>query len=407
MSNDIRKLLIMNIISSIISIYIAIFVNLYIWESNHGIGEVSLYNLSMYICWGLTFALASKLINRYSIRVLLAISAVCGAMAFMYLMTVHLDNRLLWITLLGIPVGMMFGFSQSSQNLGIAMQGKENELAPYFAAVNITSQALNMAVPILSAAVIQGFGYRGSFITMLIFIAVMLIYSSRMPRIYLPPQTSAIEIREPIYTLGFRSAFGYPGAKWVLLSLLAAGIFLQFQNLFALLFTFSVTQNKLWIALLNLLYTLSSLLGLLLYRRIKFNEMKWLWIGTLLLAFGFLIALLHNPIMLIASNVFTSVGMFYFSIVWNAQQFKYIKHLSPATKRTFLVWRECILVFTRCLLLSLTFSLTEMRGMAFGIIVIITIACLVAIPVFQKLAGRENSKMNQTPNTSKTEQMTV
>ncbi|WP_136606650.1 MFS transporter [Paenibacillus dokdonensis] len=407
MSNDIRKLLIMNIISSIISIYIAIFVNLYIWESNHGIGEVSLYNLSMYICWGLTFALASKLINRYSIRVLLAISAVCGALAFIYLMTVHLDNRLLWITLLGIPVGMMFGFSQSSQNLGIAMQGKENELAPYFAAVNITSQALNMAVPILSAAVIQGFGYRGSFITMLIFIIVMLIYSSRMPRIYLPPQASAIEIREPIYTLGFRSAFGYPGAKWVLLSLLAAGIFLQFQNLFALLFTFSVTQNKLWISLLNLLYTLSSLLGLLLYRRIKFNEMKWLWIGTLLLAFGFLIALLHNPIMLIASNVFTSVGMFYFSIVWNAQQFKYIKHLSPATKRTFLVWRECILVFTRCLLLSLTFSLTEMRGMAFGIIVMITIACLVAIPVFQRLAGRENSKMNQTPNSSKTEQMTV
>ncbi|GIP24993.1 hypothetical protein J23TS9_01230 [Paenibacillus sp. J23TS9] len=407
MSNDIRKLLIMNIISSIISIYIAIFVNLYIWESNHGIGEVSLYNLSMYICWGLTFALASKLISKYSIRVLLAISAVCGAMAFMYLMTVQLDNRLLWITLLGIPVGMMFGFSQSSQNLGIAMQGKENELAPYFAAINITSQALNMAVPILSAAVIQGFGYRGSFITMLIFIAVMLIYSSRMPRIYLPPQTSPIEMREPIYTLGFRSAFSYPGAKWVLLSLLAAGVFLQFQNLFALLFTFSVTQNKLWIALLNLLYTLSSLLGLLLYRRIKFNEMKWLWIGTLLLAFGFLIALLHNPIMLIVSNIFTSVGMFYFSIVWNAQQFKYIKHLSPTTKRTFLVWRECILVFTRCLLLSLTFSLTEMQGMAFGIIVMITIACLVAIPVFQGLAGRENSKMNQTPNTSKTEQMTV
>jgi hypothetical protein len=58
-SKDIRKLLIMNMISSIISIYIAIFVNLYIWESNHGIGGVSLYNLSMYICWGLSFTLAS------------------------------------------------------------------------------------------------------------------------------------------------------------------------------------------------------------------------------------------------------------------------------------------------------------------------------------------------------------
>ncbi|MWV45404.1 MFS transporter [Paenibacillus sp. HJL G12] len=395
MSKDIRKLLIMNIISSIISIYIAIFVNLYIWEEGNGIGDVSLYNLSMYICWGLTFALASKLINKYSIRLLLAISALCGAAAFVYLMTVHLDNRWLWITLLGIPVGMMFGFSQSSQNLGVAMQGKENELAPYFAAINITSQALNMAVPILSAAVIQGFGYRGSFITMLIFIIIMLAYSATMPRIYLPAPTSLQEPREPFYTLGFRSAFSYPGAKWVLLSLLASGVFLQFQNLFALLFTFSVTQNKLLIALLNLLYTLSSLLGLLLYRRIKFNEMWWLWIGTSLLALGFVIALLHHPAMLITSNVLTSIGMFYFSIVWNAQQFKYIKHLDPATKRTFLVWRECILVFTRCLLLSLTFTLTEMQGLAFGIIVFITIACLFAIPVFQRLAGLENSKHNQ------------
>ncbi|MEC0369777.1 MFS transporter [Paenibacillus chibensis] len=406
MSNDIRKLLIMNIISSIISIYIAIFVNLYIWESNHGIGEVSLYNLSMYICWGLSFAFASKLVSRFSIRVLLAISACCGAAAFLYLMTVHLDSRHLWITLLGIPVGMMFGFSQSSQNLGIAMQGKDHELAPYFAAVNITSQALNMAVPILSAAVIQGFGYNGSFITMLIFITVMLIYSAKMPRILLPAQLSADKTREPIYTLGFRKAFSYPGAKWVLLSLLAAGIFMQFQNLFALLFTFSVTQNKLLIALLNLLYTLCSLLGLWLYRRIKFNEMRWLWIGSVLLALGFVIALLHVPVMLILSNVLTSIGMFYFSIVWNAQQFKYIKHLDPATKSTFLVWRECTLVFTRCLLLSLTFSLTEMRGLAFGVIVFITIACLFAIPVFQSLAGRENSKWEKI-QAAGTDQMTL
>ncbi|MGN7357871.1 MFS transporter [Paenibacillus sp. SAF-054] len=397
MSNDIRKLLVMNIISSIISIYIAIFVNLYIWESNQGIDEVSLYNVSMYICWGLTFALASKLISKYSIRVLLAVSALCGAVAFMYLMFVHLDNRLLWIVLLGIPVGMMFGFSQSSQNLGIAMQGKENELAPYFAAINITSQVLNMAVPILSAAVIQGFGYSGSFVTMLIFIAVMLLYACTMPRISLPPPSSGTLTCEPLYTMGFRRSFSYPGAKWVLFSLLAAGIFLQFQNLFALLFTFSVTQNKLQIALLNLLYTLSSLLGLWLYRRIKFNEMRWLWIGTFMLAAGFVIALLHLPAMLILSNVLTSIGMFYFSIVWNAQQFKYIKHLDPATKRSFLVWRECILVFTRCVLLSLTFSLTEMRGLAFMTIVVITIACLFAIPVFQKLAGRDNRKWDSVP----------
>ncbi|GAB6990790.1 MFS transporter [Paenibacillus pini] len=393
MSKDIRKLLIMNAIFSIISIYIGIFVNLYIWESNQGIGEVSLYNLSMYICWGITFAFAARLITKYSIRVLLFISALCGAVAFIYLMTVHFDNRALWITLLGIPVGMMFGFSQASQNLSIAMQGKESEFAPYFAAVNITGQVLNMAVPILSAAVIQGFGYQGSFVVMLTFIIIMLIYAVSMPRISLPPkQVQPIkERREPFYTLGFRSAFGYPGAKWVLCSLLAGGVFLQFQNLFTLLFTFSVTENKLLIALLNMCYTLSSLLGLYLYRKIKFNEMRWLWIGTSLLAIGFLIVLIPYSPALIISNVLTSIGMFYFSIVWNAQQFKYIKHLDPSRQTTFLVWRECTLVFTRCILLSLTFSLTEMKGIGFAAIILVTLGCLIAIPIFQKLAGRENS----------------
>lgn len=395
MSKTIRKLLVMNILSSIISIYISIFVNLYIWESDHGIGDVSLYNASMYVCWGLTFALASRMNSRFSIRLLLALSALCGGLAFLYLMTVHLESRMLWIVLLGVPVGMMFGFSQSSQNLSIALQGKENELAPYFAAVNITSQVLNMAVPIFSAAVIEWFGYDGSFVAMLLFIAAMLAYSAKMPKIYVQvrPAAHAQRTKEPFYALGFRTAFSYPGAKWVLLSLLAAGLFLQFQNMFALLFTFSVTQNKMLIAVLNLLYTLSSLLGLWLYRRIRLHEMRWLWIGTLLLAAGFLIALLHHPAMLIASNLLTSVGMFYFSIVWNAQQFKYIKHLSPWTKRSFLVWRECILVLTRCVLLGFTFSLTEIKGAAFVVIAGLAIACLIAIPVFQKCAGRENGKL--------------
>lgn len=190
----------MNILSSIISIYISIFVNLYIWESDHGIGDVSLYNASMYVCWGLTFALASRMNSRFSIRPLLALSALCGGLAFLYLMTVHLESRMLWIVLLGVPVGMMFGLSQSSQNLSIALQGKENELAPYFAAVNITSQVLNMAVPIFSAAVIEWFGYNGSFVAMLLFIAAMLAYSAKMPKIYVQVRLAvhAQRIKEPL-----------------------------------------------------------------------------------------------------------------------------------------------------------------------------------------------------------------
>jgi YQGE family putative transporter len=385
-SKEMRKLLIMNAISSVIAIYIGIFINLYIWEHNHSIAEVSLYNMSMFISWGITFAIAAKLLTRFSIRLTLAVSALCGAAAFLYLMSIHLDNRFLWIIFLGVPVGAMFGFSQASQNLSIALRGKGSEFAPYFASMMVILQMLSVAVPFVSAKVIDWFGYVGSFGLMLLFVALMLSFSIFMPRITLASPSNQ---RSSPRKMSFRSAFGHPGSKWILFSLLAAGVFMQFQNLFMLLFTFSITQDKVLIALLNMLYTFCSLLGLFIYRKIQFDEMRWLWIGTLLIAVGFIVVLFRYPFALITSNVLTSIGMFYFMTVWNAQQFRFIQHAGPTSQTSFLVWRECILVVTRCLLLGLTLPLKNMGGMGFALIIGVAVVCLLAIPVFQHRAIRE------------------
>ncbi|QJD87794.1 MFS transporter [Cohnella herbarum] len=362
MSKEMRKLLIMNTISSIIAIYIGIFVNLYIWEHNHSIAEVSLYNMSMFINWGISFAITAKLLTRFSIRLPLAVSALCGAAAFAYLVSVQLDNRIVWILLLGIPVGAMFGLSQASQNLSLALRGKGSEYAPYFATMMVISQGLSMAVPFVSAQVIDWKGYSGSFGLMSVFVAMMLAFSFFMPRISLAAQSVQGEKPQHAWRFRFRAAFGRPGSKWILLSLLAAGIFMQFQNLFTLLFTFSVTEDKLLIALLNMVYTCCSLLGLWMYRKIKFDEMRWLRIGMGLLAVGFLIVLFRHPAALIVSNLLTSIGMFYFTTVWNAQQFRFIQHAGPAGQASFLVWREILLVATRCVLLGLTLPLKDMGG---------------------------------------------
>ncbi|GIO13418.1 hypothetical protein J19TS2_29730 [Cohnella xylanilytica] len=387
MSAEIRKLLVMNAITSVVTVYIGIFVNLYIWQENQRIADVSLYNMAMFVSWGAAFAAAAKLLTRFSIRLPLCLSALCGGAAFFYLMTSHLDNRTLWIVLLGLPVGAMFGLAQAAQNLGVALQGKGSEFAPYFAAVHIIVQVVSIAVPIASAKVIDGFGYGGSFALMLAFLALMLVVSARMPRIRLRKPEDPAEARR-FGQFGARLAFGRPGARWIVLSLMAAGVFMQFQNLFALLFTFSVTQNKLLIALLNVAYTLSSLLGLWLYRRFRSGEMRWLWLGNGLLAAGFLIALLQEPAALIVSNVLTTIGMFYFSTVWNAQQFRYIEFAGAASQASFLVWRECILIATRCALLAMTMSLTRLQGVGFDTIVGITIACMLVIPLVQSKAMR-------------------
>lgn len=387
MSAEIRKLLVMNAITSVVTVYIGIFVNLYIWQENQRIADVSLYNMAMFASWGAALAAAAKLLTRFSIRLPLCLSALCGGAAFFYLMTSHLDNRTLWIVLLGLPVGAMFGLAQAAQNLGVALQGRGSEFAPYFAAVHIIVQVVSIAVPIASAKVIDGFGYGGSFALMLAFLALMLVVSARMPRIRLRKPEDPAEARR-FGQFGARLAFGRPGARWIVLSLMAAGVFMQFQNLFALLFTFSVTQNKLLIALLNVAYTLSSLLGLWLYRRFRSGEMRWLWLGNGLLAAGFLIALLQEPAALIVSNVLTTIGMFYFSTVWNAQQFRYIEFAGAASQASFLVWRECILIATRCALLAMTMSLTRLQGVWFVTIVGVTIACMLVIPLVQSKAMR-------------------
>lgn len=395
-----RKLLVMNAMTSIVTVYIGIFVNLYIWQDGRKISEVSLYNMAMFLSWGLAFFTAAKLLSRWSIRVPLGISAICGAAAFAYLMTVELDNRVLWIVLLGIPVGFLFGFAQAAQSLGIAQRGKSSEFAPYFAAVNIVGQVLSIVIPVVSAQVIDGFGYGGSFAMMLVCLALMLFFSLRMPRIQLVKPDDPQEA-ETFGRFGFRQAFGHPGSRWIGLSLLAAGVFMQFQNLFALLFTFSITQNKLWIALLNVIYTVCSLIGLWLYRRIRSSEMRWLWLGNGLLAVGFLLALLRAPAALIASNVLTTVGMLYFLTVWSAQQFRFVQQLGVSSQTSFLVWRECTLVATRCILLLLTMSLTELSGVWFVSIIAITIVCMLLVPWFQHKAMKVLDSLEQERNKSK------
>lgn len=77
---------------------------------------------------------------------------------------------------------------------------------------------------------------------------------------------------------------------------------------------------------------------------------------------------------------------------WNAQQYRFIQHYGAIRQTAFLVWRECTLVATRCVLLAFTARLTGLNGIWFVLIVGITIACLLAVPLFQFLAVRGASR---------------
>src|SRR5690606_37169214 len=130
-----------------------------------------------------------------------------------------------------------------------------------------------------------------------------------------------------------------PGLRWFSASAFAAGIFLQFQQIFLLLFTFSVTENKFIIAGLSGVYTLASLAALITYRKLRWKDGTLLMIGTILTAVGFLIVLYPLKPILILSNLLTAVGMFCFLAAWNTLQFKWVKPYSAAKQVRLLVWR--------------------------------------------------------------------
>ncbi|UUZ94273.1 hypothetical protein LJK87_06655 [Paenibacillus sp. P25] len=283
-TGQIKKLLFMNASSMIIFNYIGIFVNLYIWEKQKSIFDVTWFNLVMFISWSLAFAVGSRLLSKFSTRLLIRTTAICGGLTFAPLSFLQLENRLLWIACIAVPIGIMWGFYASTQNITLCVFGKGKDFEGYFSIASIIGQTrlhhqsdcvclyhqVDRLLRILFADDLVCGHSAGGF----------LLYS---------PITLA-ETKEPLFRhMRFHEVFSTRALRWMVPSCLSAGFFLQFQGLFALIFTFSVSGDKLVIALLNVLYASSSIAAMTLYRRLKTREDVWLTVGMLFISAGFLL----------------------------------------------------------------------------------------------------------------------
>jgi YQGE family putative transporter len=377
MQTQMKKLLLMNASSTVIFNYIGIFVNLFIWEKNNSIFEVVWFNLIMFITWTIAFAIGSRLLTNYTTRVLIRTNALCGGLVFLLLSVLELDNRLLWIAIIATPIGVMWGFYAAAQNITLSVYGKGKDFEQYFSIANIINQLVSIINPIAFALIIKWIGYSGSFLLMFLFVALLLVVSFYIPAITLAGEP------EPLFRgIRFKQVFSTSALKWMVPSLLAAGIFLQFQVLFALVFTFSVSEDKLVIAMLNVLYACSAIGAMTLYRRLQTREGVWLTIGMLFVSVGFLLPLLPKAPILVLSNVLTTIGMFYFGTVWNTRQFRIISKHSAIRQAQIFLWRECFLNASRILLLILALSVKDIRGGAFIALIILALVCALIVPYF-------------------------
>lgn len=377
----------MNASSMIIFNYIGIFVNLYIWEKDKSIFDVTWFNLTMFVSWIIAFAVGARILTRYSNRLLIRITAICGGLTFLLLSFLELDNRLLWITIVGLPVGVMWGLYASTQNMTLSLYGKGRDFEAYFSYSSIIGQAVSIINPIVFAIVIKLIGYNGSFLLMFLFVAILLGVSFMIPHITLSQEKTPLFER-----IRFSDVFSTAALRWMVPSCIAAGVILQFQGLFALIFTFSLSNDKLVIAMFNVMYAISAITAMILYRRLRIKSGVWLTIGVAFISLGFLCALQPVAPLLVVSNVLTTVGMFYYGTVWNTRQFRIISDSSPIEQARIFLWREWILCSSRIVMLLFILFVKDIKGGIFIALIALAVASGMALPFFsrksEELAGR-------------------
>lgn len=391
-TKEIQKILLMNASSNIIFNFIGIFVNLYIWEKDRSIFDVTWFNLILFCSWCISFALGAKLLTKFSTKYLIRSIAVCGAITFLLLTYLQLNNRLLWIAIIAIPVGIMWGFYAIAQNISLSVLGKGMDLTTYFSLSTLIGQAVSIINPIFFAIIIKLIGYSGSFFIMFLFVTILMIVS-----FYLPDISISTE-KEPLFSR-FRvdKVFTYSTLRWMVPSCLAAGIFLQFQGLFALIFTFSVSEDELIIALLNVGYALSTIGAMVVYRKLRMKNGAILTLGMIFISIGFLITLFPSAPILVLSNLLTTIGMFYFSSTWNPVHFRIISQHTPIEQVRILIWREWFLCLARIFMLLLILTVKDFSGISFILLMSSALVCTLIIPY---LSSRSEERRDLSVNSS-------
>ncbi|NOV02201.1 hypothetical protein [Paenibacillus planticolens] len=386
MTKSLKRLLMMNVSSSVIFNYMGIFINLFIWEKNRQIFDVAWFNLILFLAWGLAFMYGAKLLAQFNISSVMRASAICAGITFVLLSYVHVEPKVFYLSLIALPVGITNGLYAAAQNIGISLFGKGEEFTAFFSATNVFGQLIAFLNPLLFAILIKWIGFSGSFLVMFLFIAIMIVMSFYVPRISLKDAGEAVFSH---FSIG--RVFNTTRLKWMIPSLIAGGFFIQFQGIFSLIFTFSVTSDKLMIALLQIMYTAFTVVCVFIYQRFsrtrRVSDSWWLTFGMLAAAAGFLLALFPKPPILILSNILTTIGLFFFFTIWSSRQFVATNHLAPIHQARVMVWRELLLVCSRIVMLALILGITDFKGFVFKAVMIFSFSSALLIPYFSNKSG--------------------
>jgi nicotinamide riboside transporter PnuC len=202
----------------------------------------------MFTTWGFAFIFGTQLIKKWTTRFLIRVVALCGAVTFTMLSFLELDSRMIWISCIAVPVGIMWSFYAVAQNISLTKLGKGKDFESYFSLSSIIGQIVSIVNPLLFAGVISIIGFNGSFLLMFVFVALLMVVSFYIPAISLKDEKREEEIKK---ILSIRPI------QWIMLSCMIAGFFLQFQGIIrTCIYIFHFRKQTSYCAIKHCLYTI-------------------------------------------------------------------------------------------------------------------------------------------------------
>ncbi|MDF2651590.1 MAG: transporter [Paenibacillus sp.] len=179
---------------------------------------------------------------------MIRVVALCGAVTFTMLSFLELDSRMIWISCIAVPVGIMWSFYAVAQNISLTKLGKGKDFESYFSLSSIIGQIVSIVNPLLFAGVISIIGFNGSFLLMFVFVALLMVVSFYIPAISLKDEKREEEIKK---ILSIRPI------QWIMLSCMIAGFFLQFQGIIrTCIYIFHFRKQTSYCAIKHCLYTI-------------------------------------------------------------------------------------------------------------------------------------------------------
>ncbi|QST02612.1 hypothetical protein IMZ31_18870 (plasmid) [Pontibacillus sp. ALD_SL1] len=379
LSKEIKMLLVNTVAHRFIAIYASIFVNLYVWMKDGALFDIALLNAITLGLWGLSYLWGTRLLYLWNNRGVMLLGACCSAVAFLLLPFGEGLPQITHILLVGGALGLFQGFYYSAKNITLVQFGEEETFHAFFSAAAVIAQSVNLLAPILSGLFIYVWGFHSSFFFMVLCSSILAITILFIPYFSMS--------QKPYQPMKIGEAFRSPSLTWLGVSYVAGGFFRQFQSLFLIVFTFTVTQHEVWVALLNTLYVILTILSIKVYKKMKrVSDIAWLYFGITVITLGYSFVFLGSTFFLILANILTTIGMYYFNTIYVSQQFQ-ILHRATFEERVHLFsWREVVTVTSRVLLLLIAMTMGAMEGVGFAVIMALAILCGFLVPYLQKKA---------------------